>query len=151
MDALKGAGYTTCVVLGHSKGGLNAFMFGAQVASPPPLVVSLAGRFKPRDGVLQRFGPNILDQLVASPAMPRKEANGMEWVLTLEVGCREEGVGSEGGVDAICPWNDAAPRNAQCHTPEPNLWRIREARARPLRLKPCPLHAHGRSSGLMPS
>ncbi|KAL6784689.1 hypothetical protein ACKKBF_B02800 [Auxenochlorella protothecoides x Auxenochlorella symbiontica] len=84
VDALEGAGYTTRVVLGHSKGGLNAFMFGAQAASPPQLVVSLAGRFKPRDGVLQRFGPDILDQLAASPAMPRKEANGMEWVLTLE-------------------------------------------------------------------
>jgi hypothetical protein len=38
-----------------------------------------------REGVLQRFGSDILDRLAVEKAIPRKESWG-EWIMTEEVG-----------------------------------------------------------------
>ncbi|GAB4816644.1 hypothetical protein N2152v2_003690 [Parachlorella kessleri] len=73
----------TCL-LGHSKGGINVVLYGARHGGDVPKLVNLSGRFRVRDGVLQRFGKDILDRLAAAgpDGIPRKESFGLEWVMT---------------------------------------------------------------------
>ena len=83
---LEELGYRVGCLVGHSKGGFNVFLYGATVPDVPPRIVSVSGRFKMDDGVFGRFGPDILDQLLAQGgSVRRKEANGFEWDLTYQV------------------------------------------------------------------
>lgn len=76
-------GRRVACLLGHSKGGINALLFAARHADlGVPRVVSLAGRFRVREGVLRRFGDDIMARLAAEGPLPRREAGGMEWTMT---------------------------------------------------------------------
>lgn len=80
-------GYRVACLVGHSKGGFNVFLCGVTFASPPPRIVSISGRYKMADGVFSRYGPDIMERLLAQGgSINRKEANGFEWDLTYEVG-----------------------------------------------------------------
>jgi uncharacterized protein len=80
----------TCL-LGHSKGGINVILYAAKYLNSssssntlPTKLVSLSGRFRVKDGILQRFGTNIMETLAMNGSMQRKEADGTEWSMTLE-------------------------------------------------------------------
>jgi dienelactone hydrolase len=73
----------TCI-LGHSKGGTNVIKYAAEVGDIPK-VINLSGRFCVRQGLFQRFGKDILERLAekGDEGIPRKEADGFEWVMKL--------------------------------------------------------------------
>lgn len=67
-------------LLGHSKGGINAVMFAARHHDVPK-IINLSGRFRTREGTLQRFGADILERLAREKTIPRREPWG-EWEMT---------------------------------------------------------------------
>lgn len=78
----------TCL-LGHSKGGINVILYAAKyhnstIITLPKKLVSLSGRFRVKDGILQRFGRTVMDTLAMNGPIQRKEADGTEWSMTLE-------------------------------------------------------------------
>ncbi|KAI7836013.1 hypothetical protein COHA_010097 [Chlorella ohadii] len=79
---MRSIGKRVVCLLGHSKGGINAVMFAARHHDVPK-VINLAGRFRTREGTLQRFGADILERLARDKAIPRREPWG-EWVMTEE-------------------------------------------------------------------
>lgn len=97
VEFMAARGKRVLCLLGHSKGGINVVLYGARHcggagggssgALALPKLVNLSGRFCTRDGVLQRFGADILERLAAAGpgGIPRKEPFGLEWVMTEEV------------------------------------------------------------------
>jgi alpha-beta hydrolase superfamily lysophospholipase len=116
----------TCL-LGHSKGGINVILYAAKYhgsSTLPKKLVSLSGRFRVKDGILQRFGTNIMETLAMNGSMQRKEADGTEWNMTLEdfrgrydldmeAAARSIGTGTtkvlvlHGTGDGTIPWEEA--------------------------------------------
>ncbi|KAI3430988.1 hypothetical protein D9Q98_009391 [Chlorella vulgaris] len=80
VDFMHSRGKRVAALLGHSKGGTNTVLFASRYHDVPK-IINLAGRFKCREGTLQRFGADILERLAVDKAIPRKEAWG-EWVMT---------------------------------------------------------------------
>ena len=52
-EYVRGLGRRVSCLLGHSKGGTNALLFAAEHHDVPK-IVNLSGRFRPREGTLQR-------------------------------------------------------------------------------------------------
>ncbi|KAG7671270.1 hypothetical protein Ndes2526B_g02252 [Nannochloris sp. 'desiccata'] len=83
----KEKGLTVLALLGHSKGGTNVIKYAAEVGDIPNMI-NLSGRFCVRDGVLQRFGMDILDRLSAAAkntlekGILRTEPDGFQWLMT---------------------------------------------------------------------
>jgi pimeloyl-ACP methyl ester carboxylesterase len=83
----KEKGLTVLALLGHSKGGMNVVKYAAEIGDIPNMI-NLSGRFAVRDGILQRFGENILGQLAAAKnttpegGILRTEADGFQWLMT---------------------------------------------------------------------
>jgi hypothetical protein len=61
-------------MLGHSKGATDVLLYAAQYEDVP-CVVNLAARFELQQGVLQRLGPAVLQQL--------EQAGQVGWLLLL--------------------------------------------------------------------
>ncbi|KAL4420728.1 hypothetical protein ABPG75_010384 [Micractinium tetrahymenae] len=102
VDFLQGSlGKRVVCLLGHSKGGTNALMFASRHHDVPK-IVNLAGRFKCREGTLQRFGADILDRLAAEKAIPQKEAWG-EWVMTEQDFLNRVNLDTEGMARSVPP------------------------------------------------
>lgn len=83
--ALRTLGREVLCLLGHSKGGINVLLYASRY-DDIPLIVDLSGRFKVRDGVLQRFGSDIFERLAREGAVPCNQG-GFQWTLT-EQDCR---------------------------------------------------------------
>jgi pimeloyl-ACP methyl ester carboxylesterase len=86
---LRARGLEPAVLVGHSKGGINALRYAATAAGAAafPRVVWLAGRYRCRDGVLARFGANVLDRFECEGAIERTESpalDSLKWTMTRE-------------------------------------------------------------------
>lgn len=101
VDFVHSQGKRVVCLLGHSKGGTNSVMFASRHHDVPK-IVNLAGRFKCREGTLQRFGADILERLAKEKAIPRKEQWG-EWVMTEEDFMGRVGLDMEGMARSIPP------------------------------------------------
>lgn len=102
VDFLQGSlGKRVVCLLGHSKGGTNALMFASRHHDVPK-IVNLAGRFKCREGTLQRFGADILERLAAEKAIPRRESWG-EWVMTEQDFLNRVNLDTEGMARGVPP------------------------------------------------
>lgn len=81
VEFMSSIGKKVVCILGHSKGGINTIIYAA-THSDVPKMINLSGRFKVKDGVLQRFGKDIMDKLEQGPISRNLE--GFEWTMSLE-------------------------------------------------------------------
>jgi len=81
-EHLRGRGMEVTGLLGHSKGG-DVVLLYASKHDDIPRVVNVAGRFHMKEGVVQRFGQGIIDQVLQEGSATVRGKKG-SWVLTRE-------------------------------------------------------------------
>ncbi len=84
----KELGHQVCAVAGHSKGGNTVLLYGSKY-DDLPLIVNMAGRYDMRQGVTQRFGAALLQQLDREGQVEQSTINGygelVSYTLTKQV------------------------------------------------------------------
>lgn len=82
IEYLRQQNFRVVCLLGHSKGGTNVIKYAADFGDVP-LVINLAGRFKPMNGLEKRFGKSILERLQKEGPIEKKEPWGV-WTMRYE-------------------------------------------------------------------
>ena len=83
VEGLRARGRRVAAIVGHSKGGNCVVLYAAKYGDVP-LVVNVAGRFDTREGIVPRFGSELIERVRAEGRAVVADPRGGDWVMTRE-------------------------------------------------------------------